>query len=247
MRPEARAVMEELSLHAVPLLAYPHDNPAIDGWLTGGTGVLVQTPLDRVLITANHVVTEIEALRCQAEIDTFLGGRDAAPTEISGWRVLDRNERLDICVIQVPDTFDCAAINKSFYIADFNLASRAEVDDEALIIGFPREHRTAAGSVIHARMLQIIDFVKSVSLRQFVIADPENEREIVENGSGFEVPVHLGGASGAPVFRVSLNKPNELIGIFTGGADGLHGAYFCTHIEFLSNDGRIDLLKLPIC
>ena len=247
MRLEANAVMDYLSLHAVPLLAYPHDDPPIDGWLTGGTGVLVQTPLNRLLITANHVVKEIEALRRQADIDTFLGGRNVAPTEISRWRVLDRNERLDICVIQVPDAFNCAAINKSFCVADFNIASRAEVDDEALIIGFPRDFRTAAGSEIHARMLQVIDFVTSVSTAQFLIADSENERKIVENSSGLEVPRHMGGASGAPVFRVTLSKPNQLIGILTEGADGLHGAYFCTHIEFLRNDGLIDMLKLPIC
>ena len=245
MRPEARVLMEAMSGHAVPLLVYPHDNPEIDGWLTGGTGVLVQTPLTRVLITANHVVKEFDSLRRTTQVDMLLGGKNATPLDITGWEVLDRHERLDICIIRVPNAFDSATINKSFYVTDFNLASRAEVDDEVLIIGFPGAHRTATGSVIHARMVQIVDFVKSVSEHQFVVADPENEREIIENGSGFEMPTHLGGASGAPVFRVSLNKSNELVGIFTGGHDGLHGAYFCAHADFLSNDGKIDVLKLP--
>ena len=181
MRPEAKVLMESMSRHAVPLLAYPHDNPEINGWLTGGTGVLVQTPLTRVLVTANHVVNEFESLRRTAQIDTFLGGKNAAPVDITGWEVLDRHERLDICIIRVPDAFDSATINKSFYIADFSRASRSEIDDEVLIIGFPGAHRTATGSVIHARMVQIIDFVKSVSELQFVVADPENGREIVEN------------------------------------------------------------------
>jgi hypothetical protein len=245
MRPEAKALIDAMSLHAVPLLVYPRDEPKTDGWLTGGTGVLIQTPITRFIVTANHVVVEMEALRTLHPTVVLLGGTRAPPLDISDWKVVDRNKDIDICIIEVPDSFEPRDINKSFYSADFTTSRVAAEDDEALILGFPRAHRTASGSVINARMLPIIDFVTSVSETRFVVADPESEREVLENPSGLDVPEHMGGASGAPVFRLSLDGPCELIGIFTGGSDGLHGAYFCTHVRFLANNGRVDLLQLP--
>lgn len=245
LRPEAKALIEAMSRHAVPLLLYPREEAEIDGWLTGGTGVLVQTPISRFIVTANHVIAEIEALRVGRPTVTLLGGTNAPPLDISDWNVVDRNARLDICIIQVPDSFEPRDIGKSFYSADFTASPTAAREDEALIIGFPRAHRMASGSVINTRVMPIIDFVKSVSETRFVVADPENEREILENPSGLDVPEHMGGASGAPVFKFRLDNPNELIGIFTGGSDGLHGAYLCTHVRFLANDGTIDLLQLP--
>lgn len=243
--PEARALIEALSQHAVPLLLYPRESSEIAGWLTGGTGVLIQTPISRFIITANHVFAQMEKLRAERSTITLLGGTNAPPLDISHWNVIDRNERLDICIIQVPGSFEPRDIGKYFYTADFTTSSTAAREDEALIIGFPCEHRTTSVSIINTRMLPIIDFVKSVSETRFVVADPENEREILENPSGLDVPKHMGGASGAPVFKLSLNSPSELIGIFTEGSDGLHGVYLCTHVRFLTNEGRIDLLQLP--
>lgn len=247
MRPEAKATIEAMSRHAVPLLVFPRDNAGADGWLTGGTGVLVQTPSNRFILTADHFVAATEALRVERAIVTLLAGVHAPPLDISEWKIVDRNKRLDICIIQMPDTFDPCEINKSFYSADFTANHPTIEGDEALIIGFPQEHRSAAGSTINTRMLPIIDFVQSVSELHFVVADPDNQRQILVNPSGLCVPEHMGGASGAPVFKFHLANPCELIGIFTGGGDGLHGAYFCTHVRFLTNDGTIDLLQLPQC
>jgi hypothetical protein len=246
LSPKGRALIEEVSRYATPLLVYPRTEPPIDGWLTGGTGVLVQTPLNRFIITADHVVSEIEKIREQLPTVTLLCGVNAPPLDISDWQLIDRNKRLDICVIQAPSSFNPHEINKSFCGVDFTEVRLVSIEDEALIIGFPQAHRDAMGLTINARMQPIFDFVRSVSEERFVIADPELERQVLANPSGLAVPEHLGGASGAPVFRVNVDGPSELIGIFTGGSDGLHGAYFCTHVRYLSNDGRLDPLLLPL-
>jgi len=250
MRSEHQTWIETLSRHATPLLVYPREDSAIDGCLTGGTGVLVQTPVNRLLITANHVANEIERIRDEhiihgQHIVTLLCGTNASPHEISGWQIVDRDKRLDVCIFQVPETFDPDEINKSFYLTDFAVTRPAVEDDEVLIIGFPKEHRAGTGSVINARMLPIVDFVKSVSETRFVVADPDNQRQIVANPVGLDFPDHMGGASGAPAFRLSPAGTCELIGIFIEGSDGLNGAYFCTHIRFFTNRGTIDSLLMP--
>ena len=206
---------------------------------------MVRTPLNTLLITADHVLREIEALRQKLDVVVLLGGTSAPPVDVSDWPIINHNARIDICIIQAPPGFDPTEINKSFYIGEFDRSPIARKDDEALIIGFPREHRAASGSIINTRMLPIIDFVRSVSEERFIVADEENEREVLLNPFGLKIPEHMGGASGAPVFRFAPGDQNELIGIFTGGGDGLHGIYFCTHAKFITNAGVIDSLQLP--
>jgi Trypsin-like peptidase domain len=245
VNPQARKLIETVSRYATPLILYPHNESAIDDWLTGGTGVLVQTPLNRFVITADHVVAKIEEIREQRPAVTLLCGTHAPPFDISDWQLIDRSKSLDICVIQVPSSFNPHEINKTFCKVDFSTVRPAEKEEEALIIGFPWAHRNATGLSINTRMLPIFDFVTSVSEARFVIADPERERQVLENTSGLDVPEHMGGASGAPVFRVNFDTFSELIGIFTDGGDGLHGVYFCTHVRFLSNDGKLNPRLLP--
>jgi hypothetical protein len=245
LRPEARTRIEAMSRHAVPLLVFPRAKPAIDGWLTGGTGILVRTPLNTLLITADHVLREIEALRQKLDVVVLLGGTSAPPIDVSDWPIVDRNARIDICIMQTPPGFDPTEINKSFYDAEFDRSPIARKGDEALIIGFPREHRAASGSVINTRMLPVIDFVRSVSEERFIVVDEKNERKVLLNPSGLNIPEHMGGASGAPVFRFAPGEQNALIGIFTDGGDGLHGVYLCTHAKFITNAGVIDSLQLP--
>ena len=245
MRPEFIAFLEAVSRHATPLLVYPRHKAEIDGWLTGGTEVLVETPINRFAITADHVICEIENLAKQKDIVTLAGGTHTSPIDISDWKVIDRDKRLDICILQVPEAFAAESANLAFLSIDFTAESCVMENDKILIIGFPQEHRNASGIVINARMLPIVDFVRSVSELRFVVADPDNEREVLINPSGLATPMHMGGASGAPAFRITSDHKYELIGIFTGGLDGINGAYLCTHIKFLTNTGQIDSLQLP--
>ena len=245
MSPETTAFIESVSRHATAMLVYPAEGPDTSAWLTGGTGVLVQTPITRFIVTADHVIVEIERLRRLREIVVLIGGVHAPPFDVSDWPVIDRDSRIDICILQVPDAFQEGQTNLAFYATDFEEVSFVQEGDEALIIGFPQAHRIASPHAINARMLPINDFVRSVSETRFVVADPNNERKILRNPSDLAIPEHMGGASGAPVFKVMEDKKYELIGIFTHGNDGLHGAHICTHIRFLKNSGKIDSLKLP--
>lgn len=240
-----RKEIEGLLPYVVSILAYPWENPPIDGWLTGGSALLARSGKQRFLVTADHVIREVEALRKQRRIAFLLGGVHAAPEEVSDWEVLDRDAMLDICSLSVPDTFCPSQINKTFFDIGDHAPPMATVGDKVLIVGYPAAHRVGSGNVINARCLPIQDFVTDVGPRRFTVADETQSREIAINPSGLTFPEHVGGMSGSPAFR--LNDPGNvaLLGVFSQASDGLQGTFFCTHATFLCSDGRIDRSRLP--
>lgn len=125
-------------------------------------------------------------------------------------------------------------------------APRASIGDQALILGFPQLHRGVSGeNRINTRVLPIVDHVTDVADRRFTIADEKNGREILINPHSLSFPDHVGGMSGAPVFRISEASSAILIGISSEAGDGLHGAYFCSHAKYLLPDGTLDVKGLP--
>lgn len=249
MQPEEsealREEIEGLLPYVVSILAYPWEDPPIDGWLTGGSALLACSGMQRFLMTADHVIREVEVLRKQRRIAFLLGGVHAAPEEISDWEVLDRDAKLDICTLRVPDTFCPSQINKTFFDIGAHAPPMATIGDRVLIVGYPAAHRVGSENVTNARCLPIQDFVTDVGPRRFTIADESLSREIAINPSRLTFPVHLGGMSGSPAFRVNAPGDLALLGVFSEGSDGLHGTYFCAQATFLLPDGRIDHPRLP--
>lgn len=249
MRPEEsealRKEIEGLLPYVVSILAYPCEEPPIDGWLMGGSALLACSGKYRFLVTADHVIREVEVLRKKQCIDFLLGGIHAAPEEISDWEILDRDAKLDICTLSVPDTFCPSQINKTFFDIGVYAPPMANVGDRVLIVGYPAGHRVGSNNIINARCLPIQDFVTDVGPRRFTIADESMSREVAINPSRLIIPEHVGGMSGSPAFRVNDTGNVELLGVFSEGSDGLHGTYFCAHATFLCVDGRIDRSRLP--
>jgi hypothetical protein len=240
-----REQIESLLPFVASLLAYPWSDPPIDGWLTGGTALFVCSHSGQFLVTADHVVREIEQLRENQRVALLLGGVGAPPEEISDWEVIDRDSLLDVCTLKIPDRFSLTDINKQHFQVRSWPIPIAAVGDRAIIVGYPAAHRTAHANTINARCLPIQDFVTDVGPRRFTIADELETREVVVNPDAMTFPPHLGGMSGSPVFRVHDGDKPALLGFFSEGSDGMRGAYFCSHAHFLKPDGSIDRSRLP--
>jgi len=215
-------------------------------WISGGSAIFVYTEESKFLVTAEHIVRKINLLKETQDIVVLLGGASTASIDITNWNVLARNDFLDICTIQVPPEFNSDELNKRFFsVTDWPLA-QAEIGDMILIMGYPKAYRVGHEQTINARILPVLDDVTDVSLRRFTIADENEEREILINPGELDFPDHLGGMSGAPVFKVSEETEPALSGIFTEGSDGLRGTYLCTHAHFLLPNGQLDLPRIPL-
>lgn len=240
-----RSQIELLLPFVAPILVYPRLVSGIAEWITGGSAILVRTGQNRFLITADHVVREIVALKEQRDIVVLLGGVSTPPIDISDWPVIARNDHIDICTLQVPSEFEEDELNRESFVIDRWPPNRAEQGEQVLIMGYPAAHRHGFESTINARVLPICDFVTDVGPRRFTMVDENNEREILINPNNLAFPTHLGGMSGSPVFRVSGSTFPEFVGVFVEGSDGLRGAYFCSHAYFLLPTGKLDNTSMP--
>ena len=240
-----RSQIEGLLPFVAPVLVYPLAEPGVENWITGGTALLASTKQNRFLITADHFVHEIDTLRTRGEIVVLLGGTSSAPIDISHWPILARDDFVDICTIQVPPEFEAGELNKSFFALNRWPPTLAKKGDQAIILGFPAAHRRGHEKTINTRVLPVSDFVTDVGPRRFTIADENDEREILINPDNLAFPTHLGGMSGSPVFRTADNTCPEFLGVFLEGSDGLRGAYFCSHAQFLLSNGQLDLSRIP--
>lgn len=240
-----RRDIEALLPFVATLLTYPPTATRVEEYITGGSVLLARSETHRFLVTADHVIREIEALRGESQVLVLLEGVGAAPIDISDWPVIDRNQLLDICTLGVPEAFTPSEINKQFFQPKYWPLRLAEVGDRVIILGYPAAHRSSHESTLNTRCLPIQDFVTDVGPRRFTVADELGTREIAINPEGLEFPEHVGGMSGSPVFRVDGTDAPEILGVFSEGSDGLRGTYFCAHVNFLNADGKFEQSRLP--
>lgn len=241
-----RAMIERLLPFVAPVLVYPLEDSGVENWIpAGGSAILVSTEQNRFLITAYHIVCEIDTLRTQREIVVLLGGTSTAPIDISNWPILAHDDFVDICTIQVPPEFEAEELQKTFFVLDRWPLTQAEKGDHVLIMGYPAAHRQGYERTINARILPICDFVTDVGPRRFTIADENEGREILINPDSLAFPTHVGGMSGSPVFRVSGDTTPHFVGVLVEASDGLRGACFCSHAHFLFPSGQLDFTRIP--
>lgn len=240
-----RRTAEHLAKFIVPILAYPTEerNPA--RWLTGGTCLMVSSPDARFLVTAEHVIAEIDALRGVRPIALLLciPGRD--PLDISRWEILDRDNFVDICTIEIPPEFDVSTSEKRILEIPEWPRPRAQTGDLVHVVGYPAAHRRGTDSSIRFRITPLNDYVSDVGPRKFTVADENAEREVLFNPENLLIPEHFGGMSGAPAFRLRSSERPEFIGIYSTGGDGLRGAWFLSHADFILSNGKLDQLAIP--
>jgi hypothetical protein len=230
-----RTLIERLLPFVAPVLVYPLEDSGVENWIpAGGSAILVSTDQNRFLITADHIVCKIDALRTQREIVVLLGGTSTAPIDISNWPTLAHDDFVDICTIQVPPEFEAEELRKTFFVLDRWPPTQAEKGDQVIIMGYPAAHRQGYERTINTRILPIC-----------TIADENEGRTTPINPDSLAFPTHLGGMSGSPVFKVSDKTIPDFVGIFSEGSDGFRGAYFCSHAHFLLPSGHLDFTRIP--
>jgi hypothetical protein len=226
------------------LLVYPKESKNMMGCITGGTAFFVGSGQQRFLVTAEHVIREIEKLRGERDIVVLLCGVNSPPTEISSWPIHSRDDFVDICTVQVPNEFVSNELEKKFFPFPDEF-TEVEKGDHVLVLGYPAAHRQCTSDTVNTRCLPHLYSVTDVGPRHFSLANEKNNREILINPELLEYPEHLGGMSGSPVFRIKRNSEPQFVGVFVGGGDGLHGVCFCSHAYFLLSTGSLDYGRIP--
>lgn len=214
------------------------------GCITGGTAFFVGSGQQRFLITAEHVVREVDKLKNERDVVVLLGGVNSPPVEISNWPTISRDDFVDICTMQVPNAFISDGLNKSFFPFPQEFA-QVKKGDNVLVLGYPAAHRHCTDDTVNTRCLPHLVSIADVGPRHFTLADENNKRKILINPDNLEYPEHLGGMSGSPVFRVKADSEPHFVGIFIEGGNGLHGVCFCSHAYFLLPTGKLDYGRIP--
>jgi hypothetical protein len=236
---------EMLRVFISPILVYKRGETNAAKWLTGGTILFARHGLYRFLVTAEHIFSEIEKLRNGEEIVIMLGGIGCEPVDITRWKYIDRDDFVDICTVEVPNDFNASCLNKEFFDLLEWPHPRGAPKESAMIIGYPSAHRSVTERSVEAKIIPICDFVTDAGPRRFTVADECDERELLLDLAQLGVPAHFGGMSGSPVFRLVENARPDFIGVFTGGSDGMRGAFFCSHSDFILPSGLLDWGRIP--
>lgn len=217
-------------------------------WLSGGTGFFINTPSNSFLVTANHVIAERDLLLENGKVITYIGGDGCELVDISDWKILDRNMEVDICTIQIPNSFEPSSIGKAFCCPSTWPVERAKIDEESLILGYPAQHRGASKNEVMGRIAAISDFITSVSTLKFLLADEKDERGLKILEEGLTEPDHFGGMSGSPIFVHRDDGCLVLVGIFIEGGgivSGMRSPLFGAHIGFIDATGSIKTELIP--
>jgi hypothetical protein len=232
----------------IPILFYGNiDDPS--KWLSGGTGFLVKTTENRFIITAEHVIDDRDKLiKKHGNVITITGGHGKTMVDISKWQVIGRNNEIDICTLQVPDSFDPARINKKFCQPRLWPTQRVVLGEKAFTVGYPRQHRRAEEKMIIGSLLPISDFVTDVGPRRFTIADENDERILKKYTENLDDIEQFGGMSGAPIFVHRNNGWLDPVGILIEGGgiiDSIRAPLRCAHLDFIDIAGAIRTDMIP--
>ena len=247
LRTELHELGIALKPFVISLLFYPNPDPEPDECIDSGSAVFVDTGKQKILITAEHVISGFEKELQDNNQATLLlaGGRDnTVPEIITEWQVISNSKVRDIATIKIPDDFLISTIGKEYVQLNTWPQNRVTIDEEALLVGYPAGLREVSKRGLELPIVTAKLPISSVSERGFLLAEAMEKREIEFYKEGLPVLTSLGGMSGSPVF-VSRESIYELVGVFYEGNGGARGPMFATHLDVLNDDGTIDFSKIP--
>jgi len=244
---EIYALGKELQPYIVSLLFYPTSDPEPGDYMDGGTAGFIDTGSRKLLVTAEHVVSGFKKFQ-EDYVDASLilagGGHGHHPRIINEWKVIDKNDNVDVATIEIPSNFSINELPKRYYCPNSWPPARVQVGEYALIAGYPGEHRSASEKELELPITAIKLSISGVSEKYFTLADDVGHREVHKYRKGLSDLNHLGGMSGSPVF-VKRNFNLHLAGVLFEGRGGAQGVMRGAHIDVIKDKGDIDMLRIP--
>ena len=216
--------------------------------LQHGTGSLIETGQNKLLITNHHVYEEFVKSREKNPFGRFvMSGAGGKPfVDISAAPCIASNEIVDLAVLAVPPSI-VEQQGKAFYRAAEWPPRRPEAGMKVVIIGYPGEGRCVLSSdSLGISPLVVGRTVTSVSDRQFVMAD-ETQDSYSHTPDGRPPLTSFGGISGGAAFS-RLGRGDRIGHYYICGfakEEGFNKTIFVAHADAINADGSIRVDGLP--
>jgi len=205
--------------HCVPIFILS-DTPSGGAVYGSGTAALIDTGTKRVLVTCDHVWSELKRIRdehSEARLATVFRSGDSPTIWIDDDSLMDCDAELDLAVFDFtpPEKALCLGFKQFYRIYRFPVADPRPWQPISLI-GFPAEARRRSKRAGHFGYCSVGVTVSDVSHSLIVLANTDSR--ILRDGAGnLAPPIDLGGTSGAPAYSRTLSGGFNLVGFVRAG------------------------------
>jgi hypothetical protein len=221
--------------------------------ISNGSCGLFESDKERFIVTNYHVVNEYLRIKnTNPKAIMLLSGLDSGngseSINISQWKIIDSNEKLDLATIQIPYDFLLSNYGRETFKPKYWPSKRPNIDDIVCFVGYPGELRYFTEEEMTISPFPSVLNVTSISEQNIYIVDESNERKIYVFLKELkeEDLKTLGGLSGSPIFT-QRDGEFEVIGVFYESfGDGAKSAMIGVHFDFIKEDGTIDRGRIPL-
>lgn len=215
-----------------------------DSIIGNGTISFVNTGKRQILVTCAHVYDKFLSLKDRNVILGIAGGFGRQPLNITEACVIDIERKyIDLAILELPLSCNLKSIDREYFLCNHWPPKRAEKDDLAFMFGYPGIHRESSSRGLAIRLTPIVDFVSGSSQKHFIIADENQEREVVKYIDNLKEFGSLGGISGAAVYILDGGynpfKNAILSGFSYESTTGKNSIILAHHADYINDDGRI--------
>jgi hypothetical protein len=203
-----------------------------------GTGSLINTGLQNILITNYHVYAGLETRRADSPETVLLmsGVNNCDFVDISETPVVALSETYDLVVLSIPDQVVFHQ-GKRFRAEPSWPPCRAASGMRAYLFGYPGRGRRPRGNKLELGTALIVTFVHSVREDHFVLVD-DNCEVATFCPQGVTALTGYGGMSGSAVYVETGTDQFKLAG-FMYEASTSRNIIYARHADQINADGTI--------
>lgn len=225
--------MTLFSQYVCGLSAIPGTSGGPESVCFTATGFFLDTGLHRYLVTARHVVDELDRLAQVHGDASLVALGHGTSMEVTRWRRRRVRGDADIAGLIVPPAFHPREIGLAYWRQYPWTRPRPRNDEQVYVSGTPRSLQFAMGGLLRTGRVDICEGVASVSERHFVLAPQNGPRTLYRHGQDSVGPLlDIGGLSGAPAWALRRPAP-EIVGVVYEGGPALEGCLYIAHHDFL--------------
>ena len=213
--------------------------------ISTGTFTLVETPTQRLFITAFHVWRKFERIKKERQNAVMATLNELGLLQPTEFEFVDGDERcLDLVVLRAARGDHVDPWGKSFYRVPAWPISRGKVGESVDLVGYTGKDRAIVGDLIVEFGYTHFCFgVSNVSDRGLLLAPVYGARVVVEKNPIHGEKFEIGGISGGPVFCYRDGKAH-LVGFVSEGNTS-DDCIFVTHASYVRENGTLDHLTIP--